>query len=124
MESQNPEIIKLSGVQQVDFDNLNEKRLEEISRYKDIFNNDDKKKQYDERAEKYDEVFGTVGYGDPDVCARAVNELGLSKDIKIMDFGCGTGRVATSLVELGYKNFDGIDASPEMLKICKDKGNY
>ena len=101
-----------------------DKKMDEISKYKDIFNDEDKKKQYDERAERYDEILDTIGYGDPDVTAKAVAELGLPLETKYMDFGCGTGRVAESLVKAGYKFFDGIDASTEMINKCKSKGIF
>ena len=38
--------------------------------------------------------------------------------------GCGTGLVGQALYENGYKNIDGYDISPEMLKIAKQSKFY
>ena len=76
----------------------------------------DKAKQYDDRAEKYDYILkNAVGYGDPAVAAQAILELNLPKETRFMDFGCGTGLVGEALVPHGFKKFDGIDASPQMV---------
>jgi len=44
---------------------------------------------------------------------------------KILDLGCGTGRVAFGLVEKGYNNISGVDLSEDMIaeakKICRQK---
>lgn len=40
----------------------------------------------------------------------------LDSDARILDYGCGYGRVASSLKTLGYKNVVGVDASPEIIR--------
>ncbi len=40
----------------------------------------------------------------------------LSKDSKILDFGCGYGRVCNQFLEKSYKNIVGIDISKKMIK--------
>ena len=40
----------------------------------------------------------------------------------IIDVGCGTGLVGLQLKKLGYKNFDGVDLSREMIDITIDRG--
>ena len=40
----------------------------------------------------------------------------------IIDVGCGTGLVGLQLKKLGYKNFDGVDLSQEMIDIAIDRG--
>ncbi|MBD3226667.1 MAG: methyltransferase domain-containing protein [Candidatus Lokiarchaeota archaeon] len=45
-----------------------------------------------------------------------------SKDIEILDIGCGTGWTIEFLMENGYKNIVGIDNSEDMLNIAKIKG--
>lgn len=37
-------------------------------------------------------------------------------DAKILDYGCGYGRIAAELHEYGYSNIIGVDVSPEMIK--------
>jgi len=44
-----------------------------------------------------------------------------SKNINILDIGCGTGFSIEYLKNLGYKNVIGIEPSKEMLKYCKEK---
>jgi len=38
------------------------------------------------------------------------------KDTKILDYGCGYGRICEKLNSLGYINILGIDSSPEMIR--------
>ena len=40
-----------------------------------------------------------------------------SKDIKILDAGCGTGLVGIELKKNGFQNFDGVDFSQKMLDL-------
>ena len=47
----------------------------------------------------------------------------LSKDIKIFDAGCGTGRVGIELKKFGYTNIDGADLSKKLLDLVP-KGFY
>mmetsp|Transcript_7847 Transcript_7847/g.7098 ORF Transcript_7847/g.7098 Transcript_7847/m.7098 type:complete len:206 (+) Transcript_7847:45-662(+) len=79
---------------------------------------------YKEMAHNYDIDLNTAGYPDPVMVAKSVDKLNLGKDIKILDFGCGTGLLGESLSPLGYKNVTGLDASEEMLKKAKEKGSY
>ena len=45
-----------------------------------------------------------------------------NKDAKILDAGCGTGLVGAELAKRGFKTFDGVDLSPEMLRHAKKRG--
>jgi 2-polyprenyl-3-methyl-5-hydroxy-6-metoxy-1,4-benzoquinol methylase len=47
-------------------------------------------------------------------------ELGLPKQAKILDVGCGTGRHSVRLSRMRY-HVTGIDQSEEMLKIAREK---
>jgi len=51
--------------------------------------------------------------------AKQLMLLGVDKG-RILDVGCGTGRVAISLAELGY-NVIGIDISPSYIEIAKSR---
>jgi len=42
------------------------------------------------------------------------------KDIKILDIGCGTGHFLYYLENKGYKNFLGIDISPQQVNFCRN----
>ena len=106
------EKVELKGVQKVNFEEVS-KNLDEIKEYATIFNDGDKAKQYDDRADKYDYILKqAVGYGDPDVITKGVTELNLPKETRFIDFGAGTGLVGDALKAAGgYTHFDGLDAS-------------
>ncbi len=46
------------------------------------------------------------------------------KSIEVLDAGCGTGAVAERLKFRGFELIDGIDLSPEMLQVARDKQLY
>ncbi|MEE8437467.1 MAG: class I SAM-dependent methyltransferase, partial [Candidatus Neomarinimicrobiota bacterium] len=39
---------------------------------------------------------------------------------KVLELGCGTGRLATPLIQAGY-NYTGLDTSPEFIAWCRDR---
>jgi len=88
------------------------------------FNKYDKEnaaQHYDKLALNYDSIYQRAGYPDPSKCAEIVSELteidDLSKhDVKIMDFGCGTGLVGQALRENGFRDITGCDCSIKMLE--------
>ncbi|HEV7606523.1 MAG TPA: class I SAM-dependent methyltransferase [Steroidobacteraceae bacterium] len=45
----------------------------------------------------------------------------LPRDAVILDYGCGQGRLAGELIELGYINVLGIDSSAEMIRIARER---
>ena len=59
-----------------------------------------------------------------DQLSKYLDELGHSKDVSILDFGCGTGVVGQELFKRGYKIIDGLDCCEEMLEMAKGKGVY
>ena len=77
----------------------------------------------------YEGVYLTAGYPDPSKVAEYAlkvamrNNLNLS-EVKICDFGCGTGLVGKYLYEDGFREIDGIDASQGMIDEALDKGIY
>jgi len=58
------------------------------------------------------------GYKAPELCARLLNQHTSSRNIRILDAGCGTGLVGKALTELSYTDITGIDLSPDMLSIA------
>jgi SAM-dependent methyltransferase len=40
----------------------------------------------------------------------------IDPEMRILDFGCGVGRVMEAVAELGFKNVDGVDISPAMIQ--------
>ena len=96
---------------------------EELKKYHG-FTQDTIKGHYDDLAEKYDDVLLSVGYPDPEECAKLVEGLELAKTAEIFDMGCGTGLVGASLKKRGYAKVVGVDASPQMLEESKTKEAY
>jgi SAM-dependent methyltransferase len=45
----------------------------------------------------------------------------LPRDAVILDYGCGQGRLTGELIELGYINVLGLDSSPEMIRIARER---
>ncbi len=48
----------------------------------------------------------------------------VGKDKKVVDIGCGYGRILKELFDNGYTNLLGIDFSNEMIKLAKEKYSY
>jgi predicted TPR repeat methyltransferase len=69
-------------------------------------------------------VLTSVGYPDPEECAKMCSTLDVDLEVDILDMGCGTGLVGEHLKKLGFTNITGIDASPEMLEKARQKDAY
>ena len=88
------------------------------------FQQDKIKEQYDHLSKTYEDVYLQVGYPDPDKSAELVERMGVDKEAKIFDMGCGTGLVGKYLKDRGYTNVIGVDASPEMIVQAQEKEAY
>lgn len=85
---------------------------------------DETRDAYKDWAESYDEdTVEGMGYVAPAVAADKVKSL-LKPDAIILDAGCGTGLAGVELAKRGFKIIDGMDLSPEMLEMARDKGAY
>lgn len=82
------------------------------------------KELYDKWAPSYDKELTQNQYVTPFRCAEVLSKMAKSKQIKILDVGCGTGLSGSSLQKFGFKNIDGLDLSKAMLKIASDKKIY
>ncbi|MEQ8432675.1 MAG: class I SAM-dependent methyltransferase [Oceanicaulis sp.] len=79
---------------------------------------------YKDWAKSYDEdTVEGMGYVAPSVAADKVKSL-VKPDAVILDAGCGTGLAGVELAERGFKTIDGMDLSPEMLDVAREKGAY
>lgn len=85
---------------------------------------------YAEWADEYDADVGGDEYGLPnsvlvaiEAAAETVPRL-RDPDLRILDAGCGTGRVGVALATHGYTTIDGIDLSPEMAALAEARGIY
>ncbi|XP_022251682.1 methyltransferase-like protein 27 [Limulus polyphemus] len=81
-------------------------------------------KFYQKWAATYDEdMIDTEMYGPKTVVEEFV-ELGLGKNVRILDVGAGTGCVASLLQKHGYTNIDALDGSIDMLEVAKSRDLY
>ena len=77
---------------------------------------------YTKYAQVYDEANKSMQYNAPKFVADKIKELfPNNKDVKILDYGCGTGTIAEYLVKYGYNNSDGLDPCKEMLDNAREK---
>ncbi len=79
---------------------------------------------YNAFASSYDTDFAdALGYHYPAAIAAAYRDAATATDIPIADIGCGTGLVASAL-NFPREQVDGIDISPEMLRVSEEKQLY
>jgi len=79
---------------------------------------------YNTYAGIYDRDFANaLGWQYPAAIAATYHDAATKTDTPIADIGCGTGLVASAL-NLPQTQIDGMDISPEMLRLSKDKKLY
>ena len=66
----------------------------------------------------------TIGYNGPKLVVKTFLSFDLPKTSTILDIASGTGIVGSLLKENGFTNIDGLDATPEIMKISKPKNCY
>lgn len=76
---------------------------------------------FDKVSKSYEEASKSVGLwkSEKDLILQYTDNF----NDKILDMGCGVGRVSYGLEELGYTNLDAIDFSPQMIKKAKNLKN-
>ena len=82
---------------------------------------------YNKWAGRYNDDVDKEEYVAPELASDYVAKHVGARDIgtvKILDAGCGTGLVGKHLATRGAKNLDGIDLSPEMLRIAQQTNIY
>lgn len=78
---------------------------------------------YDAWSSSYEDEVAENGYATPGRIAKALKKF-CALDSSILDFGCGTGLCGVAMQNLGFQRIDGMDVSPEMAKVARDKGIY
>jgi len=53
--------------------------------------------------------------------ANLLSRYGIGRDARILEVGCGNGRILINLALLGFKNLVGIDISPRFIEDAKEK---
>ena len=80
---------------------------------------------YKKWADDYDhQMLVKLEYVAPIGIARLLCEFLPSKKSEIFDVGCGTGLTCRFLADNGYKALDGIDLSPDMVRVAREQGIY
>ncbi len=80
---------------------------------------------YRKWAQDYDhQMLDQLGYTSPTKIAQHLVEHLPDIDAAVFDVGCGTGLTCVYLAEKGYTNLDGIDLSPDMVRVAGQRGIY
>jgi ubiquinone/menaquinone biosynthesis C-methylase UbiE len=80
---------------------------------------EEERKDFDKEAAAWDENPGRVKLAN-DVADAIIRETSLSRDMDVLDFGCGTGLVTLRLQPL-VKTITGADSSKGMLSVLESK---
>jgi SAM-dependent methyltransferase len=80
---------------------------------------------YNDWSSNYDEdLVNEFGYISPRIAAETLAKETASRDLRIIDYGCGTGLVGAALKDEGFTDVDGLDISIGMLEQAKTKAVY
>jgi predicted TPR repeat methyltransferase len=80
---------------------------------------------YKKWAADYDhQMLDQLGYSSPTKIAQQLIEQLPDTEASVFDVGCGTGLTCVFLAEKGYSNLDGIDLSPDMVGVARERGIY
>lgn len=80
---------------------------------------------YRDWADSYDRHLKEgLRYVGPASVARLLADSVSERGVPVLDVGCGTGLVAECLAPYGFGLVDGLDFSPEMLRVAEGKGVY
>ena len=80
---------------------------------------------YDDWAPTYEQnLKEDYGYIAPRLAVDVFVRYCPPSDRRVLDLACGTGLVGLELADRGYTEFDGLDVSPGMLHVAREKGIY
>jgi len=80
---------------------------------------------YRKWAADYDhQMLDELGYTSPTRIAQQLSRYLPDTESTVFDIGCGTGLTCVFLAEKGYTNLDGIDLSPDMVRVASERGIY
>lgn len=80
---------------------------------------------YSKWADEYDhQMLDVLGYTSPGTVAGLLCDFLPDKNALIFDIGCGTGLTCIFLHQQGYVNLDGVDLSPDMVRVAHDRKIY
>ena len=76
---------------------------------------------YGKWATDYDNQMNGLGYASPTMIAEDLHTHLGDPEATVFDLGCGTGLTCTYLAERGYQSLDGIDLSPDMVRVASER---
>ncbi|MDH3630512.1 MAG: class I SAM-dependent methyltransferase [Gammaproteobacteria bacterium] len=80
---------------------------------------------YRKWAADYDhQMLNELGYTSPTKIAQQLSQHLPDTESTVFDIGCGTGLTCVFLAAKGYTNLDGIDLSPDMVRVASERGIY
>lgn len=80
---------------------------------------------YRDWAETYEQdMTEQLSYVGPKINVEILCDHVTDPDANIIDIGCGTGLAGIQLAERGFRTFDGLDLSAEMLSVARRKNVY
>jgi len=79
---------------------------------------------YSDWAATYDAEVLENGYLTPARCAEALARHASSRDIALLDMGCGTGLSGASFKAAGFTQITGSEVNPDMLAVARARGVY
>ena len=86
---------------------------------------DESRALYRDWAETYDNtMLQGLNYQSPALVAGLLAQHLPDRQAQILDIGCGTGLGGQALAEHGFQCIDGLDVSPEMMKVAGRRGVY
>ena len=86
-----------------------------------MMNEDPHEENYSALAEIYDDVMGDVDY---ETWTDYIDDIIVEhnpESVDVLELACGTGTMALSLEELDCYNITATDASPEMIRVAREK---
>jgi len=80
---------------------------------------------YSQDADSYDQMCQNFEYQGPGHLSREIEMLFPdNKDIRILDYGSGTGLAADAIAKRGYTNIDGLEPNKDFIERAMKKGIY
>jgi predicted TPR repeat methyltransferase len=80
---------------------------------------------YRDWAETYDQTMLLgLHYQSPSIVARMLARHLPDRRAALLDIGCGTGLIGQCLADIGFQAIDGLDLSPEMMRVAQRRGVY
>ncbi|NDH74184.1 MAG: methyltransferase domain-containing protein, partial [Rhodobacteraceae bacterium] len=84
----------------------------------------DSRDLYTAWSDSYDKEVHENGYVTPLRVAEALDRHVLDKNTTVLDYGCGTGLSGQALLNVGFQAVDGVDVTPAMVDLAREKGIY